>query len=86
MKYTAHRALKFAQSTLAKIGIGVMRNKALVKLKEEYWKLKEAAINESNASRDLQFLLALPNDQRVIAIKISDKVEGGIPTRFICSF
>jgi len=66
MRYTAHRALKFAQSTLAKSGIGVIRNKALIKLKEEYRKLKEA---ESNASRDLQFLLALPNDKGSLLLK-----------------
>ena len=69
IKYTTHRALKFVQSSLAKIGIGVMRNEALIKLKEEYWQLKEAAIGESNAGRDLQFLLGLPNHQGSLLLK-----------------
>jgi FkbM family methyltransferase len=73
MRYTAHRALKFAQAALAKTGIGVMRNKSLIKLKEEYWKLKKAAINESNASRDLQFLLALPNHKGSLLLKYLTK-------------
>jgi FkbM family methyltransferase len=69
IKYTNHRALKFVQSSLAKMGIGVMRNEALVKLNEEYWQLKGAAINGWKASRDLQFLLALPNDQGPMVLK-----------------
>jgi len=35
-----------------------MRIEALIKLKEKNW--KKAAITESNANRDLQFLLSLP--------------------------
>src|SRR5438445_379114 len=73
IKDTTHRAIKFAQSTLANKGIGVMRNDALVKLKEEYWKLRQAALNESNASRDLQFLLALPNPQGSLLLKYLTK-------------
>jgi len=73
IKHTTHRALKFAQSGLAKIGIGVMRNEALINLKEENWKLKEAAITESNANRDLQFLLSLPNHQGCLLLKYLTK-------------
>jgi FkbM family methyltransferase len=50
-----------------------MRNEALNKLKEDYWKLKEAIINESSASRDLQFLLALPNHQGSLLLKYLPK-------------
>jgi FkbM family methyltransferase len=73
IKYATQRALKLAQSSLAKSGIGVMRNEALIKLKEEYWKLKEATINESNASRDLRFLLALPNHQGSLLLRYLPK-------------
>jgi FkbM family methyltransferase len=68
-KFTSHGALKFAQSSLAKIGLEVMRNEALVKLQEEYWQFKEAALNEAVAKRDLQFLLALPNHQGSLLLK-----------------
>src|SRR5262249_46423897 len=57
----------------AKIGIGVVRNEALIKLTTECSKLKEAALNESNASRDLQFLLALPNHQGSLLLKYLTK-------------
>src|SRR5262249_45272724 len=73
IKFTSHHALKFAQSSLAKMGFGVMRNEPLTKLKEDYRKLKEAAINESNAYRDLQFLLALPNHQGSLLLKYLPK-------------
>ena len=70
---TFHRALKFIQSSLAKIGIGVMRNEALIELKEEYWKLKKAAIRETSADRDLQFLRALPSHQAPLLLKYLNK-------------
>jgi FkbM family methyltransferase len=73
IKYTTHRALKFVQSSLANLGLGVMRNDALISLKEEYWKLKKEAINELNASRDLQFLLVLPNHQGSLLLKYLPK-------------
>jgi FkbM family methyltransferase len=67
--YTTHRAAKFCQAALAKVGIGVVRNEALINLQRDYWRMKETAAKEGNASRDLQFLLSLPNHQSSSILK-----------------